>query len=121
MAHIVEFTIKGLAGRTEPLYRALDPHVNIFWGLNGRGKTSLLRILDSALQNDSGTIFNVPFTSAEILIEVPEHGATIRRTVSIEDINKETDVIHLGFVTSLEMIPLLPLDAPHKMRGKPKY
>ena len=92
MAHIVEFTIKGLAGRTEPLYRALDPHVNIFWGLNGRGKTSLLRILDSALQNDSGTIFNVPFTSAEILIEVPEHGATIRRTVSIEDINKETDV-----------------------------
>jgi recombinational DNA repair ATPase RecF len=49
MAHITEFTVEGLAGRAEPYSHQLDRHVNVFFGLNGSGKTSLLKLLHAAM------------------------------------------------------------------------
>lgn len=66
MAHITEFTIVGLAGREEACSQKLDRHVNLFFGLNGSGKTSLLRILNSAMTNDASTTQFVPFQHAEV-------------------------------------------------------
>lgn len=68
MAHIVDFSISGLAGRKEAYHQVLDRHINVFFGLNGSGKTSLLRILNSAMELDSSELINVPFTVAEVNI-----------------------------------------------------
>ena len=58
MAHITEFAITGLAGRTDVYSGRFNRDVNIFFGLNGSGKTSLLKILHSAMSRIlSGTWF----------------------------------------------------------------
>ncbi len=66
MSHIVEFTISGLAGRKGNYSRKLNEDVNIFFGLNGSGKTSLLKILHSAMSGDTDILRNVPFKHAEV-------------------------------------------------------
>ncbi len=68
MAFIQRFHIEGLAGRSEPCSAELNPYVNVCFGLNGSGKTSLLRILHSALYADAETLKDVPFNSAEVVI-----------------------------------------------------
>ncbi len=68
MAHIVEFTITGLAGRAGEYRQKLNTDVNVFFGLNGSGKTSLLRILDAAMNDDASTLDRVPFDQAEVKI-----------------------------------------------------
>lgn len=68
MSHIVSFSIQGLAGRTEPLKIELNRDTNIFFGQNGSGKTSLLKILHAAMKNETHILEGVPFTAAEIKI-----------------------------------------------------
>ncbi len=68
MAHITEFSVEGLAGRKEPYSQVLDRHVNVFFGLNGSGKTSLLKILHAAMSNEVSLLGSVPFTAAEVKI-----------------------------------------------------
>ncbi len=68
MAHIVSFRIDGLAGRKEPLDLKLNRDTNIFFGLNGSGKTSLLKILHSAMSGETENLTNVPFTAAIVSI-----------------------------------------------------
>jgi predicted ATP-dependent endonuclease of OLD family len=68
MSHIVSFRIEGLAGRQEPFEMMMNRHVNILFGLNGCGKTSLLKILHSAMRNDASLLVRVPFTSASVTI-----------------------------------------------------
>src|SRR5579871_3254812 len=68
MAHIVDFIVDGLAGRSEPYAQELDRSINVFFGLNGSGKTSLLKILHSAMTGDASPLRNVPFTRAEVRI-----------------------------------------------------
>lgn len=68
MSHIISFRIEGLAGRKEPLEFELNRDTNIFFGLNGSGKTSLLKILHSAMSNDTENLGSVPFTKAEVSI-----------------------------------------------------
>lgn len=69
MSRVIRFSISGLAGRSETLKRDLNAGVNIFWGMNGCGKTSMLKILHSALQNDASLLARVPFTQASVQIE----------------------------------------------------
>jgi len=57
-----------LAGRQDPLKLELNRDTNIFYGLNGSGKTSLLKILHAAMANETGILARVPFTSAEVRI-----------------------------------------------------
>jgi predicted ATP-dependent endonuclease of OLD family len=68
MAHITEFVITGLAGKDKPYSQKLDRNINVFYGLNGSGKTSLLRIFNSAMSNDATLLTNVPFKKAEVKI-----------------------------------------------------
>jgi len=68
MSHITEFSIWGLAGRKEVYSQKLDRHLNVFFGLNGSGKTSLLKILDSAMERKTDNLINVPFEKAQVKI-----------------------------------------------------
>jgi predicted ATPase len=68
MAHITAVRITGLAGSDHPLELTLNRDINLIFGLNGSGKSSLLKILNSAMSRDSSTLRNVPFRTAEITI-----------------------------------------------------
>lgn len=68
MAHITEFRIDGLLGRTEPVHCKLRRDVNVIFGDNGSGKTTLLKILDAAMNLDSEAIAKLPVTRAEVHI-----------------------------------------------------
>ncbi len=68
MAHITEFSIDGLVGRKGIYTKKLNRDINIFYGLNGCGKTSLLKILHSALEQDMNILSNVSFKAAEVKI-----------------------------------------------------
>jgi energy-coupling factor transporter ATP-binding protein EcfA2 len=68
MAHIKSFRIEGLAGRSETCAVELGDSANVCFGFNGSGKTSLLKILHSALSNNAEVLKHVPFTSAEVVI-----------------------------------------------------
>lgn len=79
MAHVVSFEVTALAGRSTPLRRKLDRHLNVFFGHNGSGKTSLLRILDSAMTNDARRIRNVPFEEATVgIYSIAEQSVIVR-------------------------------------------
>lgn len=83
MSHIVGFRIDGLAGRDQVLSFELNRDINVFFGLNGCGKTSLLKILHSAMSNDSSLIQKVPFRAAQVDIYSIRYDATI--TMRIEN------------------------------------
>ena len=89
MAYITEFTVHGLAGRDVVVSRKLDRHVNIFWGSNGTGKTSLLKILHAALENSVAALEAVPFRSAEVVFWSENHEALIQRTYVLADTDSE--------------------------------
>jgi len=69
MSHIVEFHVEGLAGKEKGFGKKLNRDVNVFFGLNGSGKTSLLKIFNAAFNSDPSTLVNVPFTKAEVVVE----------------------------------------------------
>ena len=83
MAHIVEFTIAGLVGRKDIYKKKLNRGINVFFGLNGSGKTSLLKILHSAMSGDASKLRMVPFEWAKIVIHSIDYhkdfAITIRR------------------------------------------
>jgi predicted ATP-dependent endonuclease of OLD family len=68
LAYIVQFQIDGLAGREKPLQKRLHRDVNVFFGHNGSGKTSLLRILDAAMSNQTSELSDICFDRAEVVI-----------------------------------------------------
>jgi predicted ATP-dependent endonuclease of OLD family len=68
MAHVTEFAISGLATGRKTLQRRLHRDVNVFFGANGSGKTSLLKILNAAMSNEISTLTSVPFETAEVSI-----------------------------------------------------
>jgi len=68
VAYITAFKISGLAGKNGEVSRKLDRHLNIFFGLNGSGKTSLLKILNAAMANSPSSLRNVAFDTASVTI-----------------------------------------------------
>ena len=58
MSHVIEFYVEGLAGKEKGFGHKLNRDINIFFGLNGSGKTSLLKILHSALSTDTALLAN---------------------------------------------------------------
>jgi predicted ATP-binding protein involved in virulence len=81
MSHITEFSISGLAGSSKVYSQKLNKDVNIFFGLNGSGKTSLLKILHSAMSDDIDILKNVPFKSAEVKLYSIELNKVLTRTI----------------------------------------
>jgi predicted ATPase len=82
MSHITKFTVTGLAGRTEDVTIELDRKLNVFYGLNGSGKTSLLRILHSAMQGDGSSLADVPFQSATVWVYSIQHNTVFMRSIA---------------------------------------
>lgn len=82
MANIVNFRVEGLAGRKWVFEKSLENRLSIFFGQNGCGKTTLLKIFDSALRRDSYSTIRMPFTSAEIVLKDPRTNTTY--TISID-------------------------------------
>ncbi|MFB6398466.1 AAA family ATPase [Polymorphospora lycopeni] len=83
MAKIRHAQIVGLAGREGTFSVDFNEDLNIFWGMNGSGKTSFLKILHSALTGDPSYIVRVPFKSASVTFEVSSgerYTRTIRKT-----------------------------------------
>lgn len=80
MAHIVDFIISELAGRKETYSQELNRDVNVFFGPNGSGKTSLFRILHSAIDRDASMLKTVPFISAEVTIHSIDYDRNFVRT-----------------------------------------
>jgi ABC-type lipoprotein export system ATPase subunit len=65
---ISKIEISGLAGSDKVIKCELNSDVNVFYGVNGSGKTSLLKILNSAATNNSSNLREVPFKSAKLSI-----------------------------------------------------
>jgi predicted ATP-dependent endonuclease of OLD family len=82
MSHIVEFRIDGLAGRAEPFEYKMNRNLNVFFGMNGCGKTSLLKILHSAMSNNTSVLARVPFASASVKIFSLHYKQEFKRTIS---------------------------------------
>lgn len=86
MAHIVEFSIAGLAGNNKVYRQKLNRNLNIFFGLNGSGKTSLLKILHSAMSRDANILQYVPFKWAEVVIHSLDYEKDFVTKISKEDL-----------------------------------
>lgn len=91
MAHIVEFNVEGLVGRDDSYSQRLNRDVNIFFGPNGNGKTSLLKILHSAMAADSSILTNVPFKAAEVKIFSEHYGKVFTRTFKKDFSRRSTE------------------------------
>jgi predicted ATP-dependent endonuclease of OLD family len=78
MAHITEIKIDGLLDRKEQIHIKLNRRVNIFFGENGCGKTTLLKILDAALSRDAESMNLLPVQRAEIHIYSVDQEKTIK-------------------------------------------
>jgi predicted ATPase len=84
MSHFINAAIHGLAGKTQPTEIVFDRHLSIIYGLNGSGKTSLLKILHSAMTGDAGSLRSVPFTQATVRFRSLSQDATYTRTIDKE-------------------------------------
>ena len=66
MAHITEIKIEGLLGRTDSIHLQFNRGVNVIFGENGCGKTTLPKVLDAALQRDGAAMERLPVTKAVV-------------------------------------------------------
>ena len=85
MAYILRFAVDGIAGRKGRYQQQLNRDVNVFFGANGSGKTSLLRILDSAMSGDTSILHRVPFRSAEVTIHSSKFNQPFTRSITRPD------------------------------------
>lgn len=93
MAILTEVTVDGLAGRTGAVHYPLRNDINIFFGLNGSGKTSLLKILHSGLADNSSYLARVAFKSARIRFRVGSGGREFERSISAGRKTRRKDII----------------------------
>jgi predicted ATPase len=68
MSYVKSICITGLNNRKDKIDINLNRGINVFFGLNGSGKTSILRIIDSAMGMDASTISDINFESAQVII-----------------------------------------------------
>jgi energy-coupling factor transporter ATP-binding protein EcfA2 len=66
MVWIKSFAVWGLAGRKTAVKHTMNRDINILWGTNGCGKTTLLKILHSALTGNTKILAQLPFERAEV-------------------------------------------------------
>lgn len=104
MSHIVEFEVEGLAGRDDVYAKKLNPDINVFFGVNGSGKTSLLTILHSAMERESGVLLNVPFRRATVTVYSIKHERNFEYSIEKPE-SVSTFVRDLPPSTTLEEIP----------------
>ncbi|MHB8852378.1 MAG: AAA family ATPase [Ignavibacteriaceae bacterium] len=88
MSHLIKANIEGLAGRNDNISIDFDRNINIIHGCNGSGKTSLLKILHSAMNGNTSIIENVYFDKAEVMIYSINYDKIFTREIKKQNINK---------------------------------
>lgn len=81
MAKLSFIRISGLTGRQRDLCIDFDSDMNVIWGSNGSGKTSILKILHSALTGETAPLLRVSFKSAQVGF-INDRGRTMIRSIS---------------------------------------
>ncbi|WP_181539497.1 AAA family ATPase [Micromonospora saelicesensis] len=66
MTRVDSLHVTGLAGRSVDIDINFDPKLNVIFGLNGLGKTSLLKIIHAALSNDHRAVTRIPVERASV-------------------------------------------------------
>jgi predicted ATPase len=115
-----------LAGREGAYEKDLDRHVNVFFGLNGSGKTSLLKILDAAMSNEAGVLLTLPFISAEVHIYSETEKQVFKRTIQRDKLaaalkkSTPTEAIYYDgrYARRREPIPWITTPLEKKFSGK---
>ncbi len=83
MAWVKSVAVTGLAGQKGRLALNFNRDINVLWGVNGCGKTSLLKIIHGALQDDAASLVRVPFETAEVqFVQEGVESITYTRTLS---------------------------------------
>jgi energy-coupling factor transporter ATP-binding protein EcfA2 len=82
MTWVKSISVAGLAGRDGTTTLDFNRDVNVLWGVNGCGKTSLLKILHGALRGDAKSLVRVPFESATVKFVDDLYKITHTRTLS---------------------------------------
>lgn len=82
MAWVQHVIISGLAGQDKETEITFNRGINAIWGLNGSGKTSLLRILDGAFKGRTSELHGVPVKKAAVSLFTDKHDCTVKRTLS---------------------------------------
>lgn len=77
MVHIVRASIQGLAGRKGSVSFEVNRHLLAFWGRNGGGKTSVLKIIAAVLGNSFEGLASAPFDSAEVVLRSEDYDCDI--------------------------------------------
>lgn len=69
-------------GRNGTTRLAFKDGVNILYGRNGKGKTTILDFIASSFTNDTNYIKYVDFTECRVRIAVPEYGTEITKSIA---------------------------------------
>lgn len=101
MFFVSEIEIEGLAGRKESFKKKLNAGLNVLFGANGSGKTSILKIIHSALVNEPKLLTGVPFQKAKLKMET-DFGFKLNREVFRES----TKVIEASKTLALAPSPI---------------
>ena len=73
--------VQGLTDRKRDLVVKFDGDMNVIWGSNGSGKTSILKILHSALTGETAALLRVSFKAADVGF-IDDRGRTIVRSIN---------------------------------------
>lgn len=105
MTYVAEFEVSGLVGRRGAVRSKLNRDVNVFFGVNGSGKTSLLRILHAALSTETRPLAATAFTHARVTIvdADQEYVATFTKPKQAQH-HYEADLLSSGFAMR-EVVP----------------
>lgn len=83
MSRLLHAEIWGLTGRDQRLSITFDEGVNVLWGANGSGKTTVLKIIHSALTGDAASLVRLSFDSAKVTFEL-ENGSVVERSLTAD-------------------------------------
>lgn len=120
MAHITEVRIEGLLGRSDPIHLQLNRGVNIFFGENGCGKTTLLKVLDAALSRDGAAMERLPVKKATVDIFSITENRVIKHVwergdVAVRQIDpRYLDIVQREYIETLDGRYLLRHGHPEK-------
>lgn len=106
MTRLVSIEVTDLAGRKAPVRFQFNDDINIFFGLNGSGKTSLLRLLFSALQDDVTHIRRTPFTEATVVFTAESEVQEVSRSIRKDSLNSLPPIIPQTIMTAQGLMTL---------------